>query len=55
MASATCLAMSWEEWARHDGMALAELVRGRQVGAQQIAAQAAAAVARLNPKLEAVI
>ncbi len=49
------LAMSWAEWSRHDGVALAELVRCRQVSAQQIAAQAAAAVDRLNPKLEAVI
>ena len=51
----TGLAMGWAEWARHDGVALAELVRTRQVSAQQVAAQAAAAVARLNPKLEAVI
>ena len=47
--------MGWADWARHDGVALAELVRTRQVSAQQVAAQAAAAVARLNPKLEAVI
>lgn len=55
MANDTGLAMSWAEWARNDGVALAELVRSRQVSAQQVAAQAAAAVARLNPKLEAVI
>src|ERR1700722_16752775 len=55
MAAGTDLAMSWEEWARHDGVALAERVRTRQVSAPQVAAQAAAAVARLNPKLEAVI
>ena len=48
-------AMAWAEWARHDGVALAELVRTRQVSAQHVAAQAAEAVARLNPKLEAVI
>jgi amidase len=48
-------AMAWAEWARHDGVALAELVRTRQVSAQQVTAQAAEAVARLNPKLEAVI
>ena len=49
------LAMGWAEWARLDGVALAELVRTRQVSAQQVTAQAAAAVERLNPKLEAVI
>ncbi len=49
------LAMGWAEWAKHDGLALAELVRTRQVSAQQVANQAAAGVARLNPKLEAVI
>ena len=49
------LAMGWGDWARLDGVALAELVRTRQVSAQQVTAQAAAAVERLNPKLEAVI
>jgi amidase len=49
------LAMSWAEWAKHDGVALAERVRTRQVSAQQVASQAAEGVARLNPKLEAVI
>jgi amidase len=49
------LAMGWAEWAKHDGLALAELVRTRQVSAQQVAHRAAAGVARLNPKLEAVI
>ena len=48
-------AMSWSEWARCDGLALAELVRTRQVSAHDVAAQAAAAVERLNPKLEAII
>src|SRR6185437_10170624 len=51
----TDLAMGWAEWAKHDGLALAELVRKRQVSAQQVANQGAAGVARLNPKLEAVI
>jgi amidase len=51
----TDLAMGWAEWAKHDGLALAELVRTRQVSAQQVANQAAVGVARLNPKLEAVI
>ena len=47
------LVMGWAEWARHDGVALAELVQSGQT-AREVAAQAAAAV-RLNPKLEAVI
>jgi amidase len=51
----TDLAMGWAEWAKHDGVALAELVRRRQVSAQQVANQAAEAVARLNSKLEAII
>ncbi len=55
MAADTGLAMTWAEWARLDGVALADLVRSRQVSARQVAAQAAAAVARLNAKLEAVI
>ena len=55
MAADAGLAMGWAEWASRDGVALAELVRTRQVSAQQVATQAAVAVARLNPKLEAVI
>jgi amidase len=55
MAAEAGLAMGWEDWARHDGVALAQLVRTRQVSAAQVASQAAAAVDRLNPKLEAVI
>lgn len=48
-------AMSWDEWAKHDAVALAGLVRSGQVTARALAAQAAEAVARLNPKLRAVI
>jgi amidase len=55
MAADANLAMNWTEWARHDGVALAHLVRTRQVSVTQVTAQAAAAVERLNPKLEAVI
>ncbi|HEY8288250.1 MAG TPA: amidase [Acetobacteraceae bacterium] len=47
--------MSWDEWARHDATALADLVRTRQVTAGELAAQAQEAVARLNPRLQAVI
>ncbi len=48
-------AMGWAEWARHDGVALAGLVRKGEVSARDLAAQAAAATAMLNPKLEAVL
>ncbi len=49
------LALSWDEWARLDGIALAALIRSGQITAREAAAQAAAGVARLNPKLEAVV
>lgn len=48
-------AMSWAEWGKHDATALADLVRRKQVTAKELAAQAAAAVERLNPKLAAVL
>ncbi|MDR3535962.1 MAG: amidase [Acetobacteraceae bacterium] len=48
-------AMSWDEWAKHDAVSLAGLVRAGQLTACELAAQAAAGVARLNPKLQAVI
>jgi amidase len=47
--------MSWDEWAKHDAVALAGLVRSGQVTPRDLAAQAAEAVAALNPKLQAVI
>ena len=49
------LAMSWEEWSRHDGVALAALVRRKQVTARELARQAARAVELLNPRLAAVL
>ena len=49
------LAMSWDEWTRHDAVGLAALVRQRQVTAAELAAQAAAAVAKVNPTLSAVV
>src|SRR6187431_2341730 len=52
IAAAAGPAMGWAEWARLAGVALAELVRTRQVSAPQVTARAAAAVGRLNPKLE---
>jgi amidase len=47
--------MSWDEWARYDAVGLAQLVRSGQVTPHELTVQTAAAVARLNPKLQAVI
>lgn len=49
------LAMSWEEWARHDSVGLAERVRRREVTPSELARQAAAAVTRVNGALSAVV
>src|SRR6266404_4570161 len=48
-------ALSWAEWGKHDAVALAALVKQKAVTPAELAAQAEAAVARLNPKLEAVL
>ncbi len=48
-------AMSWDEWASHDGVALAERVRRREVTPAELAAQAAAGIAMTNPALGAVV
>ncbi|WP_245704888.1 amidase [Belnapia rosea] len=47
--------MSWDEWAKQDAMGLAALVRGGELTATELAAQAAAGIARLNPTLSAVV
>ena len=49
------LAMSWSEWAAHDGVGLAQRVRHREVTAREVAQQAAAAIAQVNPALDAVL
>lgn len=49
------LAMSWEEWGRHDAVALAALVRRKVVSPRELARQVAAGVERLNPRLGAVL
>jgi amidase len=49
------LAMSWGEWAAHDATALAGRVRAGELTAAELAQQAAAGIARLNPALEAVV
>ena len=49
------LAMSWDEWARHDAIALAGRVRAGELTPAELAAQAAAGIARTNPALSAVV
>ncbi|HEX2885236.1 amidase [Vineibacter terrae] len=49
------LAMSWDEWAGHDALALAERVRKGEVTPAELAAQASAAIAATNPALSAVV
>jgi amidase len=49
------LALSWDEWSRLDGVALAERVRTGELTATELAAQAAAGVAKVNPALSAVV
>lgn len=47
--------MSWEEWVSCDATALAGLVCAGALTAQELATQAAAAIARVNPVLEGVV
>ena len=49
------LAMSWDEWTRHDGTALAARVRNGELTPRELAAQAAAAVAKVDPALSGVV
>lgn len=49
------LAMTWDEWAAHDGVALAERVRAGEIKPAELAAQAAAAVEKVNPATSAVV
>ena len=49
------LTMSWDEWARHDGMALAARVRSGEVTPAELATQAAAGVARVDAALSGVV
>src|SRR5579864_6269349 len=48
-------ALSWDEWASHDATALAALVKAKKVTPRELATQAAAAVRRLDGKLQAVL
>jgi amidase len=49
------LALSWQEWATHDGVGLADLVRKGAVTPAELAAQAAAAIEKVNPAVCGVI
>ncbi|KJC37073.1 amidase [Bradyrhizobium sp. LTSP885] len=49
------LAMSWDEWAQHDGTALAARVRTGELTPRELAAQATAAVAKVDPALCGVV
>lgn len=49
------LPMSWNEWAQHDGVALAARVRKGELTAKDLARQAAAGVAKVNPALSGVV
>ena len=49
------LAMNWHEWVQHDAVGLAERVRMGDVSPAELAAQAAAGVALINPAVHAVV
>ena len=49
------LAMTWEEWAQQDGVSLAEQVKRGALTPRDLAAQASAAIDRVNAPLSAVI
>ena len=49
------LAMGWDEWVRHDAVALAGRVRRGELTAAELAAQAVAGVAKVNPQVNAVV
>ncbi|MEI4488997.1 amidase [Frigidibacter sp. MR17.14] len=47
--------MSWDDWAAQDGVGLAGLLRKGDVTAAELAAQAATAIARVNPAVMGVV
>ena len=49
------LAMSWDEWAAHDAVGLAERVRRGELTPAELAQQAAAGIAKTNPSVSAVV
>jgi amidase len=49
------LAMSWDEWARHDGVGLAQRVMAGELTTGELATQAQAAIAKVDPALSGVV
>src|SRR6186713_868710 len=49
------LPMSWDEWVQHDGVALAARVRKGELTAVELAQQAAAGIAKVNPAISGVV
>ena len=49
------MALSWSEWADHDAVALAERVRKGDMSPAELAAQAKAAIDKVNGPLDAVV
>jgi amidase len=49
------LSMSWDEWERHDGVALAARVKNGELTAAELARQAAAGIAKVDPRLSGVV
>src|SRR5262245_61274372 len=49
------LPMSWDEWADHDGVALAARVARGTLTAAELAGQGTAAIANVNPALTGVV
>lgn len=48
-------AMSWSEWFAHDGLGLAARIRSGELRAEEVAAQAASAIAATNPAICGVV
>jgi len=49
------LPMSWNEWAQHDGVALSARVKKGELTARELASQAQAAIAKVDPALSGVV
>jgi amidase len=49
------LPMSWNEWAQHDGTALAARVKKGELTARELAQQAQAGIAKVDPALSGVV
>ena len=49
------LPMTWDEWAQHDGIVFAARVRKGEVTPAELAAQAAAGIAKINPTLSGAV